>query len=79
MTDLPGALMPARLQFAFAVSFHFLFPAITFSLLTGFGVVCGYALLGAVWIIMKAEGSLQQHALRMAKWLGTATLIAIMQ
>lgn len=48
-----------------------------FSLLTGIGVVFGYALLGATWIIMKAEGSLQQHALRMAKWLGSATLLAI--
>ena len=48
-----------------------------FSMLTGIAVVCGYALLGATWIIMKAEHSLQQHAVRIAKWLGGATLLAI--
>ena len=48
-----------------------------FSMLTGIAVVCGYALLGATWIIMKAEDSLQQHAVRIAKWLGGATLLAI--
>ena len=48
-----------------------------FSMLTGIAVVCGYALLGATWIIMKAEDSLQQHAVRIAKWLGSATLLAI--
>ncbi|RDD63051.1 cytochrome d ubiquinol oxidase subunit II [Ferruginivarius sediminum] len=30
-----------------------------FALLTGFGLVAGYALLGATWLIMKTEGALQ--------------------
>ena len=29
MSELPDALLLARIQFAFTVSFHFLFPAIT--------------------------------------------------
>lgn len=48
-----------------------------FSLLTGFAVVMGYALLGATWLILKAEGALQQHATRIARWSGAATLVAI--
>ena len=32
MFDLPEALLLARVQFAFTVSFHFLFPAITIGL-----------------------------------------------
>lgn len=48
-----------------------------FSLLTGVGVVVGYALLGATWLILKAEGRLQQHTVRIAKWMGGATLLAI--
>ena len=48
-----------------------------FSLLTGVGVVFGYALLGSTWLILKAEDGLQQHAMRIAKWLGVATLLAI--
>ena len=37
-----------------------------FSLLTGFAVVCGYALLGATWLIMKAEGHIAARARTMA-------------
>ncbi len=48
-----------------------------FSLLTGAGVVLAYALLGATWLIMKGTDSLAQHAVRMAKWLGAGTLLAI--
>ncbi len=48
-----------------------------FSLLTGVGVVFGYALLGATWLVMKAEDNLQRHAMQMAKWTGGATLLAI--
>jgi cytochrome bd ubiquinol oxidase subunit II len=48
-----------------------------FSLLTGVSVAAGYALLGATWLVMKAEGRLQQQARTMAGWLGGATLAAI--
>ncbi|WP_163363425.1 cytochrome d ubiquinol oxidase subunit II, partial [Enterobacter cloacae] len=45
-----------------------------FSLLTGIGVVAGYALLGATWLIWKVEGTAQGHAVRLARILGVATL-----
>ena len=48
-----------------------------FTILTGLSVVCGYALLGATWLIWKTEGTGQAHARRMAFALGIATLIAM--
>jgi len=48
-----------------------------FSLLTGAGVVCGYALLGATWLIWKTEGSIQDRAFRLARPAGIATLAVI--
>lgn len=51
--------------------------ATPFSLLTGVSVVVAYALLGATWLVMKAEGSLQRQSRAMAWWLGAASLTAI--
>ena len=48
-----------------------------FSLLTGASVVIAYALLGATWLNMKTEGSLQARAHALAPWLAAATLAAI--
>lgn len=48
-----------------------------FSLLTGVSLVVAYALLGATWLIMKTEGALQRHAVRLAWKLGAATLVAV--
>lgn len=45
-----------------------------FSILTGLAVVAGYALLGATWLVMKTEGSLQHRMRRLAWPLGAATL-----
>jgi len=45
-----------------------------FSILTGFAVVIGYALLGATWIILKTEGSLQRQMQNYAWFLGAGTL-----
>jgi cytochrome bd ubiquinol oxidase subunit II len=47
-----------------------------FSLLTGIGLMVGYALLGACWLIWKTEGSLQEKAYRHA-WRLAAALLAI--
>jgi cytochrome d ubiquinol oxidase subunit I len=44
MPDLPDALLLARIQFAFTVSFHFLFPAITI------GLASYLAVLEALWL-----------------------------
>jgi cytochrome d ubiquinol oxidase subunit II len=49
-----------------------------FSLLTGASTVVGYSLLGATWLVWKTEGEMQQHARRLARRLGPATLLAIL-
>ncbi|TPG56558.1 cytochrome d ubiquinol oxidase subunit II [Sphingomonas glacialis] len=48
-----------------------------FSLLTGVALVVGYCLLGATWLLWKTDGLEQDHARRLAGWLGGATLIAM--
>lgn len=48
-----------------------------FSLLVGAALVCGYALLGATWLIMKSEGSLRDHVRRLALPLGIAVIVAM--
>lgn len=40
-----------------------------FSVMTGLGVVTGYALLGATWTILKTEGRTQEWAWRVTPWL----------
>ena len=51
--------------------------ATPFTMLTGISVVIGYGLLGAAWLIMRTEFSLQQQATRYAVWLGVATMVCI--
>ncbi|MBB5986887.1 cytochrome d ubiquinol oxidase subunit II [Sphingobium lignivorans] len=46
-----------------------------YTLLTGLGVVAGYALLGACWMIWKLEGDVQEHAYRLAVRAAIATLL----
>jgi len=46
-----------------------------FSVLCGLGVVAGYGLLGATWLVMKTEGELAQRARRQAAWLLGAVLV----
>jgi len=48
-----------------------------FSLMTGVSLVVGYALLGATWLIMKGEGNLQRHAVKLAWKLGAGMLLAV--
>ena len=48
-----------------------------FSILVGASLICGYALLGSTWLIMKSEGTLQARAYRLAVGLGIATIVAI--
>lgn len=40
-----------------------------FSMLSGLGVVCGYVLLGATWMVLKMEGDLQNWARRCALYI----------
>lgn len=48
-----------------------------FSLFTGVGVMCGYALLGCTWLIMKTEGDLHERMVALARPLTLAVLAAI--
>jgi len=49
-----------------------------FSILTGVGLVLGYALLGAGWLVLKNEGPLRDWAYRRIPWLAAAVLIALL-
>src|SRR5690606_7667869 len=48
-----------------------------FSILTGFSLVAGYALLGSTWLVMKTQGRLQDHAFRHARLSGIVTMACI--
>jgi len=48
--------------------------ATPFAALCGLAVVAGHGLLGATWLVMKAEGDLAEHARRQAKLLLLAVL-----
>ena len=48
-----------------------------FALFTGAALIAGYALLGSTWLVMKAEGNLQDRAYRFAKVLLIAVLAAM--
>jgi len=48
-----------------------------FSILTGTGLVAGYALLGACWLNWKTEGDLQDQCARYARRLGIVLLAVI--
>ncbi len=48
-----------------------------FSVLVGLSLVCGYALLGATWLVMKSEGPLQERCHRFAFRLGVGTIVAM--
>ncbi|KPQ22067.1 MULTISPECIES: cytochrome d ubiquinol oxidase subunit II [unclassified Halomonas] len=46
-----------------------------FTVLTGLGLMAGYALLGATWLILKSEGYIQQWAYRITPKLLVAVLV----
>ncbi len=51
--------------------------ATPFALLSGVGLVLGYALLGATWLIFKTDGAVQARARDQARMLLIAVLVAI--
>jgi cytochrome bd ubiquinol oxidase subunit II len=51
--------------------------ATPFSLLTGIGLVIGYALIGAGWLLMKTEGEVEARARRFARPLLVALCVVI--
>lgn len=48
-----------------------------FALLTGLGLVFGYALLGAAWMVVKSEGELRDWARERIPWLAAAVFVVI--
>src|SRR5262249_18161146 len=48
-----------------------------FAILTGVGLVLGYALLGAGWLVLKSEGELHDWARRRIRWLA-ASVFAVL-
>lgn len=48
-----------------------------FSILTGIGVVVGYALLGATWLVLKTENDIHVQMRKASWWLGATTLALI--
>jgi cytochrome d ubiquinol oxidase subunit II len=48
-----------------------------FPVLTGVGLVLGYSLLGAAWLVLKTGGTLQSWAYARIPWLGGATVAVI--
>lgn len=49
-----------------------------FSLMTGVGLVCGYGLLGATWLVMKTTGDLEAWARRKAAGYLLKTMLAML-
>jgi cytochrome d ubiquinol oxidase subunit II len=45
-----------------------------FAILTGIGLVLGYALLGAGWLVLKSDGELRDWAHRRIRWLAVSVL-----
>jgi cytochrome bd ubiquinol oxidase subunit II len=49
-----------------------------FAILTGVGLVLGYALLGAGWLVLKSEGELHDWAYRRIRWLAASVLTVLL-
>jgi cytochrome bd ubiquinol oxidase subunit II len=54
--------------------FHWLHP---FAILTGIGLVLGYALLGAGWLVLKSDGELHDWAHRRIRWLAAGVFAVL--
>ena len=48
-----------------------------FAILTGIGLVLGYALLGAGWLVLKSKGELRDWACRRVPWLAVGVLLVL--
>ena len=72
-----GAMMRgipvANGQFA-GTAFDWLAP---FPMLTGVGLVLGYALLGAGWLVLKTDGALRERALRQIPAIAAALIVVL--
>ena len=48
-----------------------------FAILTGIGLVLGYALLGAGWLVLKSDGELRDWAYARIRWLAAGVLVVL--
>jgi len=48
-----------------------------FAILTGLGLVLGYALLGAGWLVLKSDGELRAWAYRRIRWLAAGVFAVL--
>jgi cytochrome d ubiquinol oxidase subunit II len=48
-----------------------------FAILTGIGLVLGYALLGASWLVLKSDGELHDWARRRVRWLAAGVFAVL--
>ena len=65
--SLLTALSQGLMLGLYITGFHTDVWSIAFAVLSAFGLVAGYALLGSTWLIMKTEGALQQRAQHWAR------------
>jgi cytochrome d ubiquinol oxidase subunit II len=65
--SLLTALMQGYMLGSYILGFDPSLSAMSFSLMVGLCVVAGYSLIGAGWLIMKTEGTLQIRAVRWAR------------
>jgi cytochrome bd ubiquinol oxidase subunit II len=76
-----GAAIGAMLRGIPVVDGHYVGRALgwlhPFAILTGLGLVLGYALLGAGWLVLKNEGALREWAYRRIRWLATGVLVVL--
>lgn len=62
---------------SYILGFDHSWKGIAFSIVTGFALSSGYALIGACWLIMKTEGDLQRRAVHWAKMSLIGAILAI--
>jgi len=65
--SLIASLAQGYMLGSYILGFEDGYRALLFSVLTGISVACGYALIGACWLIIKMEGDLQRRAVEWAK------------
>jgi cytochrome bd ubiquinol oxidase subunit II len=78
--SLLAAFMQGYMLGMYIMGFEQSMQALGFALLSGVGVTAAYCFIGACWLIMKTEGSLQQKAVHWAKacvWLCFAGVLGV--
>ncbi|PZP53994.1 MAG: cytochrome d ubiquinol oxidase subunit II [Micavibrio aeruginosavorus] len=63
---------------SYILGFDHSLKGIVFSVITGFALASGYALIGACWLIMKTEGDLQRRAVHWARMSLIGAIAAIL-